>query len=194
MNELQIFNHEKFGEVRTVVINGDARFVGVDVTRGLEYANPSKAITDHCKGGYLNWKVIDGKGREQETRLITLGDVCRLIVKAATQSQSKTVQEKADEYESWIFDEVLPAIHRTGGYSIKGNEIPLLTAATGYIREMRRLMKEQGSTARKIAEMAYVVCLRYDLPLPKDFIEQESYEQLRLTFNIPKEVEVSAVS
>lgn len=50
MNELQIFNSEEFGEVRTIEIDGKPYFVGSDVAKALGYSNPRKAILDHCKG------------------------------------------------------------------------------------------------------------------------------------------------
>lgn len=50
MNELQIFNNEEFGDIRTVEVDGKPYFVGIDIARALGYSNPSKAIIQHCKG------------------------------------------------------------------------------------------------------------------------------------------------
>jgi hypothetical protein len=61
-----------------------------------------------------------------------------------------------------------------------------MTAATGFIREMRGVMREQGSPARKIALMAEMICRHYGLPLPADFIEEPPFEQMRLVYNVPK--------
>ena len=47
MNELQIFNNEEFGQVRTLIINNEPWFVGKDVAEILNYTNPRKAISDH---------------------------------------------------------------------------------------------------------------------------------------------------
>jgi hypothetical protein len=49
-------------------------------------------------------------------------------------------------------------------------------------------MKEQGSPALKIAMMAEMICRRYGLPLPANFIEEPPFEQLRLVYNVPKPV------
>ena len=38
-------------EVRTVKIDGEAHFVGIDVATRLGYADPGKAIRRHCRGG-----------------------------------------------------------------------------------------------------------------------------------------------
>jgi prophage antirepressor-like protein len=114
MNKPQIFNHPMFGEVRAVEFDGKPYFVGVDVARALEYSNPSKAILDHCKG--VSKLGIPSAGGIQETNIIPEGDVWRLIVKAADQSRNPEIKAKAEKFERWIFDEVLPTIRRTGGY------------------------------------------------------------------------------
>lgn len=49
MNDLQIFNSEEFGEIRTVTIDGEPWFVGKDVAIALGYQNASKALADHVE-------------------------------------------------------------------------------------------------------------------------------------------------
>ena len=46
MNELQIFNSEEFGEIRTVNINGEPWLAGKDVAVALGYTNPQKAMKE----------------------------------------------------------------------------------------------------------------------------------------------------
>ena len=45
--EIQIFKNECFGEVRTMVINGEPWFVGKDVAEVLGYKSPSVAICEN---------------------------------------------------------------------------------------------------------------------------------------------------
>ena len=42
MNDLQIFNNEEFGEVRTAVINDEPMFCLADICKALELTQPSK--------------------------------------------------------------------------------------------------------------------------------------------------------
>ena len=107
MNELQIFNNEEFGEVRTVSIEDKAYFVGSDVAKALGYAIPHKAVQTHCRG-VLKWNIPTSSGN-QDVLLITEGDVYRLIMKSKLKS--------AEKFESWVMDEVLPSIRKTGGYA-----------------------------------------------------------------------------
>lgn len=117
MNELmKVFQSPEFGEIRTAMIEGRPYAVGVDVARALGYQNPSKAVLDHCKGDFLVQKVTDGLGREQETRMIPEGDMYRLIVAAASQGTMLDIRQRAERFEHWVFDEVLPEIRRTGSF------------------------------------------------------------------------------
>ncbi|MHA2852864.1 BRO-N domain-containing protein [Paenibacillus lautus] len=109
MNKPSIFNNPLFGQIRAIEVEGKSHFVDVDVARALMYSNPSKAVIDHCKG-------VSKLGIPSEGGVIPEGDVYRLIVKAADQSRNPEIKEKAEQFESWIFDEVLPKIRRTGGH------------------------------------------------------------------------------
>lgn len=107
MNELQIFENPEFGKIRTITENDKTLFCGTDVARALGYKNPQKAIRDHCKGIVERW-VNDSLGRRQNANFIPQGDIYRLAAKSELPG--------ADKFESWIFDEVLPSIHKHGAY------------------------------------------------------------------------------
>ena len=109
---LKIFSNEKFGEVRTVLINDKVYFVGKDVANSLGYSNPRDAIRRHCKGVVKHDSFKDGGNL---ISLIPEGDVYRLIMKSKLES--------AQEFESWVMDEVLPTIRQTGGYIPINNEM-----------------------------------------------------------------------
>lgn len=47
MNELQIFNSEEFGDIRTVTIKNEPWFVGKDVAVSLGYKDTSDALKKH---------------------------------------------------------------------------------------------------------------------------------------------------
>lgn len=106
MNELQIFNSDEFGEIRTVEIDGKPYFVGTDVAKALGYSNPRDAVSRHCKG-VVKHDAPTSSG-VQLMSYITEGDLYRLIMKSKLPS--------AEKFESWVMDEVLPTIHKTGSY------------------------------------------------------------------------------
>lgn len=105
MNKLQIFNNEKFGQIRTSKIEGKLYFVGKDIAKSLGYKNPRDAISRHCKGVVKRDSFKEGG---QQIALISEGDMYRLITNSELPS--------SEEFESWVFDDVLPQIRKTGGY------------------------------------------------------------------------------
>ena len=112
-NELQIFNNEEFGQVRTIKIDGKPYFVGKDVAEALGYSNSRDALKRHCKGVVKRDSLTDGG--IQQLSFISEGDMYRLI------THSKL--ESAERFESWVFDEVLPNIRKTGSYSTESSKI-----------------------------------------------------------------------
>ena len=44
MNELQIFNSEEFGEIRTITKDNEPWFVASDICRSLDLSNPTMAM------------------------------------------------------------------------------------------------------------------------------------------------------
>ena len=111
MNELQIFNNAEFGQIRTVTKEDKTYFIGNDVAKALGYTETAKAIRTHCKG--VSEMDIPTNGGIQKVKVITEGDIYRLVIKSQL--------PKAEEFESWIFDNVLPSIRKSGGY-IAGQE------------------------------------------------------------------------
>lgn len=105
--ELQIFNNEEFGEVRMTEIDGKPYFVATDVATALGYINPRKAVNDHCKG--VTKRDTPTSSGVQQMSYINEGDLYRLIMKSKLPS--------AEKFESWVMDEVLPSIRKTGSYS-----------------------------------------------------------------------------
>ncbi len=111
MNGLQRFRNNEFGEIRTLNDNGKILFCGSDIAKALGYQNAPDALARHCKGIVKRYTPTGG-GR-QVMSFISEGDVYRLIAHSRL--------PEATRFESWIFDEVLPTIRKTGGYVLDEN-------------------------------------------------------------------------
>ena len=149
MNELQIFNNEEFGSVRTITKDGKTYFVGNDVAKALGYSETAKAIRTHCKG--VSEMDIPTNGGVQTMKMITEGDVYRLVIK------SKLPQ--AEKFESWVFDNVLPSIRNTGSYAVPmttGEQIQLL--AQGNVELNQRVDKVEDKVRSLEDDMPLYGC------------------------------------
>ena len=108
MNDMQVFNHTKFGELSVLIIGGKEYFPASKCASILGYTNPRDAIVRHCRG-VVKHDIIDNLGRTQEMNFIPEGDLYRLIIRSNL--------PEAQRFESWVFDEVLPSIRKYGLYA-----------------------------------------------------------------------------
>ncbi len=105
-----VFDNADFGEVRTVVIDGEPWFVGKDVAQCLGYTNPSKALADHVDDDdKLNNKTLSSLG-QRGGWLINESGMYALIFGSKL--------EKAREFKRWVTSEVLPTLRKTGHYEV----------------------------------------------------------------------------
>lgn len=109
-----VFGNADFGEVRTVVIDGEPWFVGKDVAQCLGYTNPSKALADHVDDDdKLNNKTLSSLG-QRGGWLINESGMYALIFGSKL--------EKAREFKRWVTSEVLPALRKTGHYEVAADQ------------------------------------------------------------------------
>lgn len=110
MNELQIFNSEEFGEIRTVTINNEPWFVGKDVAEALGYAEPRSAVSkkvEEVDRGVAEMETPSGK---QNMTIINESGLYALIFGSKLES--------AKRFKHWVTSEVLPAIRKHGAYAV----------------------------------------------------------------------------
>lgn len=107
MNEIQIFEHEAFGQIRVIDRNGEPWFVAVDVCRALSIVNTTDALTrlDEDEKARFNLGLPGG-----DTNCVNEPGLYSLVL------SSRKPEAKA--FKRWITHEVLPAIRQTGSYSL----------------------------------------------------------------------------
>ncbi|MEC2062665.1 BRO-N domain-containing protein [Bacillus inaquosorum] len=107
-NDFITFKHKVFGEVPIITQEGRQYFGATEVAKALGYSNPQKAVRDHCKeAGCTNRSVRYSSGTKKK-KFINEGNLYRLIVKSRL--------PQAEEFETWVFDELIPQIREEGMY------------------------------------------------------------------------------
>ena len=151
MNNLQIFNNPEFGNIRTVTIDGEPWFVGKDIAEALGYSNSRKALIDHVDDedkGVTNRYTPGGK---QNLIIINESGLYSLILSSKLPSAKK--------FKRWVTSEVLPAIRKTGRYTVE--EVP-----------QRALTKDDYIKAASMVSS----CKNERLPYVLGFLEQAGFE------------------
>lgn len=116
MDNVQIFQNNEFGNIRTVTIDGNPWFVGKDVANALGYTNPQKAVRDHVT---LEDRGVNEMGTPSGTQQMTVINESGLYSLVLS---SKL--ESAKRFKHWVTSEVLPALRKTGSYGMpQGKEL-----------------------------------------------------------------------
>src|SRR5690625_3092171 len=144
MNQLKTFNHNQFGKLEVLILDGKEYFPATDMARKLGYSNPHKAVIDHCK--YLTKREVphpQSVYKTIEKNFIPESDLYRLIISSKL--------PKAEEFEKWVFEEVLPSIRKHGAYMTPETiEQALLNPDT--IIKLATNLKEEQQKRRQLEE------------------------------------------
>ena len=140
MNELQIFNSEEFGDIRTVTIDSEPWFVGKDVATALGYANPKNAVPTHVSEEDKLSTQIEYAGQRREVTVINESGLYALIFGSKLES--------AKRFKHWVTSEVLPTIRKTGSYQKPMSPVEIMRIQLGMIddHEERITDLEQNMT------------------------------------------------
>ena len=120
-NSLQLFADKGF-KIRVIMRCSDPWFVAKDVATCIEHSNVTKmcelcrdkdkvTITDSKEIGVINESLITQQTFSKNTPNLTLISEYGLY-----RIFAKCNLPKCEPFESWVFDEVLPSIRKTGSY------------------------------------------------------------------------------
>lgn len=135
MNDLQIFNNDEFGEIRTVVIDNEPWFVAKDVASTLGYTNPRDAVINHVFDDDKGVEKLDTLGGAQNLTVINESGLYSLIFNSRLESAKK--------FKHWVTSEVLPQIRKTGGYVAPRTYAEALRAYADEVEQREKLEKER---------------------------------------------------
>lgn len=163
--ELTIFQNDRFGQVRTTLIDGEVWLVGKDVAEALGYQNPSKALSDHVDSDdKLNNESLSSLG-QRGGWLINESGLYSLVL------SSKLPQTR--EFKRWVTKEVIPSIRKTGTYTLETskNDVTknLVDASVAWIEGVKRLLSLNDSSTLLLLKQCGE---RYGLPTP-DYVDSK---------------------
>lgn len=95
--------------VRTATLNGEPAVVANDVCAVLGQSNPRQAVSrlpERMKGV----TEVDTPGGPQKMTVLTEAGVYRIVMRSNLPA--------AEAFQDWLAEEVIPAIRRTGSYSV----------------------------------------------------------------------------
>lgn len=160
MNDLQVFNNELFGEVRTTIIDGEVWFVLADVCKALGIKNATDVA-----------KRLD---EDEVTRfnLGSLSGVSNLVNESGLYKVLfRSDKEEAKIFTKWVTKGILPQIRKTGTFTMK--------------TEPKELEVREQEVKLKTAELLLKIADNVDIPEYKQIINAHSTKIITGDFLLP---------
>lgn len=157
MNELQIFNSEEFGDIRTVTIENEPWFVGKDVAEALGYGNSRDALAAHIDD---EDKTIIQKSDFPTLEIPNRG----MVVINESGLYSLILSSKlpnAKRFKHWVTSEVLPTIRKTGSYQkpmTLEEQLQIVAKGTLEVKEEIRKVNEDLQEFKKDMPLLALEC------------------------------------
>lgn len=179
MNEMQVFTNPEFGKIRTVAINGEPWLAGADVAKALGYKNTKDALATHVDGidkrllqrsdiatfenhipqSALPFDFVNGEIPNRGLTFINESGIYSLIFSSKLPSAKK--------FKRWVTSEVLPAIRKTGTYTMPSAKSPECSPV-----KMRELTVDDYIVAARLTSD----CRNERLPYVLGFLEKGGFE------------------
>lgn len=142
---VQLFHHAQFGNLRAVQQNNEPWFVAADVCDALEIKNPSDSMKrlDEDEKGIVSIYTPGGK---QDALSVSFPGLLSLILGSR--------KKEARDYKRWVTHEVLPSIHKHGGYLTPAKIEEVLLNPDTIIQLATNLKEEQKKRKALEAENA----------------------------------------
>jgi len=178
MNDLQIFNYNN-QEFRTIEKNSEVWFIAKDVCQILELTDVSQSVERLDEDEKLI-RTLYVSGQERDVWTINEFGLYSLILKSN--------KPEAKSFKRWITHEVIPAIRKTGSYSIDPN-----LARTKIIYEfMLPSLKDIKATPKQLADVflkieSNVIRQSTELPLKNGRKQRELSTERVEIINLLKE-------
>lgn len=163
MNEIQVFNYGE-NPVRTVMRDGEPWWVLKDVCEVLEIENPRNVATRLDDDEKNTVHLADGIRGNPNMTIINESGLYKVILRSD--------KPEAKRFTRWVTHEVLPAIRKTGTYTVSAYK-PKASSVGEVIKLVevtRSMMEEQECDPTEIAQAVKQICDQFNINLPDFFV------------------------
>lgn len=143
--EVEIFENEEFGKIRTVNIDGEPWFVAKDVCDILGVKNTTQSMQQLEDFERAMFNI----GRQGEANIISESGFYALVLRSR--------KPIAKPFRIWVTSEVLPSIRKTGSYTANpSNKMELalddMKVVYAQINNMEDLLAEQNEKLDRVVD------------------------------------------
>lgn len=163
MNEIQVFEYSN-NPIRTVMRDGEPWWVLKDVCEVLGIVDHKVTARRLDVDEVCQTPLTDSMGRQQATTIISESGLYSVILRSD--------KPEAKPFRRWVTHEVLPAIRKTGAYSVSPYK-PKASSVGEVIKLVevtRSMMEDQGCDPMEIAQAVKQICDQFNINLPDFFV------------------------
>ena len=140
-NNIQVFQNQEFGELRTIVKEGEPWFAAVDVCKALEIGN-SRMATDRLDADEKDdVSLTDAIGRNQDTSIVSESGLYSLVLGSR--------KPQAKPFKRWVTHDVIPSIRKHGAY-MTPDTIEKVLSDPDTIIQLATSLKEERAKSRAL--------------------------------------------
>lgn len=140
MSNLTVFNFDG-DEIRVVLVNGESWFVAADIAKVLEHSKASMLISS-LKEREKGVSQISTLGGSQSMAVVSEPGLYRILMRSD--------KPKAEKFQDWLAEEVIPAIRKTGFYSKPKTQLEMLLETVQHQVELECRLAETESSVTSI--------------------------------------------
>lgn len=155
MNNLQVFNHTQFGDIRTIAISNEPWFVGRDVATALGYADTFGALKKHVDDEDKLVCQIDSAGQKRGMTVVNESGLYSLILSSKLPT--------AKQFKRWVTGEVLPSIRKQGSYAQPDITNQMIdNVLLDQLRKAQERLNQWRELSKTWEKLTKDACSRYD--------------------------------
>lgn len=145
-NNLVVFTHENFGNVRVVTIDDEPWMVGKDIAEALGYTDTDKAVRNHVDDEDKLTRRFGGSGQSRNMTVINESGLYSLIFSSKLPA--------AKEFKRWVTKEVLPTLRKTGSYTMNSQAVQAtmdwMSDANERLEKLERYCVKTGKMVKEV--------------------------------------------
>ena len=178
-NDLMIFESPEFGQVRSVLKDGEPWFVASDVCKALDINATATRRLDDDEKADLRLTQVSSNGSKQRRKWIIINEPGLYSLVLGSR------KPEASNFRRWITHEVIPSIRKHGAY-VADSVLDQLEEHPELVSDFIRQLQEENATARALREQLAGVKAENDRLLPKadyydSFVSPDDLTCLRYT-------------
>ena len=147
-NEIILFRHDEFGEIRTLTIDGEPWFVGKDIASKLGYTDTFGALKKHVDGEDKQNCQNDSFETPRGLTIINESGLYSLVLSSKLPNAKK--------FKRWVTAEVLPSLRKHGAYFTAEALHKVMSDPRELAKLLNTLADEQEKNTRLSEENAFL--------------------------------------